>query len=78
MGNGLLLRSDLHKLFDKHYITIDADDKTILISSRIQEEFSNGKEYYRFDGQPLKVLPKLLADQPAQQYLRHHNERFFS
>jgi putative restriction endonuclease len=76
VGNGLLLRSDLHKLFDKHYITIDADDKTVLISPRIKEEFSNGKEYYRFHGERLQVLPKLLADQPAQQYLRYHNERF--
>ena len=76
VGNGLLLRSDLHKLFDKHYITIDADDKTVLISPRIKEEFQNGKEYYRFHGERLQVLPKLLADQPAQQYLQHHNERF--
>lgn len=76
VGNGLLLRSDLHKLFDKHYITIDADDKAVLISPRIREEFSNGKEYYRFHGERLQVLPKLLADQPARQYLQHHNERF--
>ncbi|MVN78266.1 HNH endonuclease [Hymenobacter sp. HMF4947] len=76
VGNGLLLRSDLHKLFDKHYITIDADDKAVLISSRIKEEFQNGKEYYRFHGEQLKVLPKLLADQPALQYLQHHNGLF--
>jgi len=76
VGNGLLLRSDLHKLFDKHYITIDATDQVVLISPRIREEFSNGKEYYRFHGEKPQVLPKLLADQPAKQYLQHHNERF--
>lgn len=76
VGNGLLLRSDLHKLFDKHYITIDATDQVVLISPRIKEEFQNGKEYYRFDGQPLKVLPKSLADQPVKQYLQHHNRLF--
>ena len=64
VGNGLLLRSDLHKLFDKGYITVDATDQVVLISPRIREEFSNGKEYYRFDKQPLQVLPKLIADQP--------------
>ncbi|GAB3637052.1 hypothetical protein GCM10027422_26420 [Hymenobacter arcticus] len=76
VGNGLLLRSDLHKLFDKHYITIDATDQVVRISSRIREEFQNGKEYYRFDGKPLQVLPKLLGDQPAKQYLQHHNGLF--
>ena len=76
VGNGLLLRSDLHKLFDKHYITIDTTDRVVLISSRIREEFQNGKEYYRFHGEKLKVLPKSLADQPAKQYLQHHNGLF--
>ncbi|MGI4870487.1 MAG: HNH endonuclease [Janthinobacterium lividum] len=76
LGNGLLLRSDLHKLFDRHYLTIDADDRTVHVSSRIREEFQNGKEYYRFDKQPLKVLPKNLLDQPARQYLQHHNNLF--
>ncbi|HEX8328997.1 MAG TPA: HNH endonuclease signature motif containing protein [Hymenobacter sp.] len=76
LGNGLLLRSDLHKLFDRHYLTIDAHDRVVRVSSRIREEFQNGKEYYRFDGQPLRVLPKSLADQPAKQYLQHHNGLF--
>ena len=76
LGNGLLLRSDLHKLFDRHHLTIDADDRIIRVSSRIREEFQNGKEYYRFDGQPLRVLPKSLLDQPAKQYLEHHNRLF--
>jgi len=76
LGNGLLLRSDLHKLFDRHYLTIDANDLVVQVSSRIKEEFQNGKEYYRFDGKPLQVLPKLLGDQPAKQYLQHHNGLF--
>nr|WP_262898435.1 HNH endonuclease signature motif containing protein [Hymenobacter negativus] len=66
LGNGLLLRSDLHKLLDRHYLTIAADDRIIRVSSRIKEEFQNGKEYYQFDGKPLKMLPKLLSDQPAK------------
>ncbi len=76
VGNSLLLRSDRHKLFDKHYITIDADDKAVLISSRIKEEFQNGKEYYCFHGEQLKRLPKSQADQPTKQYLQHHNGMF--
>ncbi|MGI4833372.1 MAG: HNH endonuclease [Janthinobacterium lividum] len=76
VGNGLLLRSDLHKLFDKHYITIDATDQVVLISPRIKEEFQNGKEYYRFHGEKPQVLPRLIADQPARQYLQYHNGLF--
>src|SRR5262249_37666249 len=29
LPNGLLLRSDLHRLFDKGYLTVDPDDKVI-------------------------------------------------
>ncbi|GAA4494580.1 hypothetical protein GCM10023172_04960 [Hymenobacter ginsengisoli] len=46
------------------------------VRPRIREEFSNGKEYYQFDGKPLKVLPKSLHDQHAKLYLHYHNERF--
>lgn len=75
-GNGLLLRSDLHKLFDNNYLTVDATDKRVLVSSRIREEFSNGKEYYRFHGQPLVSLPKRLEDKPTREFLEFHNARF--
>jgi putative restriction endonuclease len=47
ISNGLLLRSDLHKLFDAYYLTITQDYK-IEVSRKIKEEFQNGKEYYKF------------------------------
>jgi putative restriction endonuclease len=75
IGNGLLLRSDLHTLFDKHYLTVNADNLVIEVSPRIRKEFSNGKEYYRFHGQALN-RPKDKAALPAQQFLQYHNERF--
>ena len=37
--NGLLLRSDLHKLFDQAYVTVDADALKVVVSNRIREEF---------------------------------------
>ena len=76
IGNGLLLRSDLHTLFDKHYLTINADNLVVEVSDRIRSEFSNGKEYYRFHGKPLQTVPRNAAERPAQQYLRYHNEGF--
>lgn len=42
-NNGLLLRSDFHKLFDKGYITITKQLK-IEVSRTIKEEFHSGKE----------------------------------
>jgi predicted restriction endonuclease len=48
--NGILMRSDLHRLFDVGYITIDRLNRKILVSGRIREEFENGKKYYRLHG----------------------------
>jgi putative restriction endonuclease len=54
VSNGLLLRADLHKLFDEGYITVDPQDRRIVVSKRIREEFENGKDYYKLEGQPLR------------------------
>jgi putative restriction endonuclease len=43
--NGLLLRSDIHKLFDTGYVTISLDYR-FDVSRRIKEEFENGRDYY--------------------------------
>lgn len=75
VSNGLLLRSDLHRLFDQHYLTINADKLVVEVSPRIREEFSNGVAYYQYHGQKLR-RPHEKAEGPAQQFLRQHNERF--
>lgn len=74
--NGLLLRSDLHKLFDAGYLTVTGDLK-VLVSSRIKAEFDNGREYYQFNGRALSVLPDNNRLRPAIEYLRWHNENRF-
>lgn len=73
--NGMLLRSDLHRLFDGGYVTVDPDLR-VVVSSRIREEFQNGREYYRFDGRPLSNLPNR-ADMPSPEFLVWHNENVF-
>lgn len=75
VSNGLLLRSDLHRLFDRHYLTINADSLRVQVSKRIKEEFSNGVAYYQYDGQKLR-LPHERLERPSQQFLRLHNERY--
>ena len=55
--NGLLLRQDVHTLFDRGYITVTPEYK-IEVSKRIREEFNNGAEYYAMQGNPIH-LPDL-------------------
>lgn len=74
--NGLLLRSDLHRLFDSGYVTVTPERK-IEVSRRIREEFENGRDYYRYHGQPLAILPKSLEEQPDPGYLAWHNDKMF-
>ena len=76
VNNGLLLRSDLHKLFDAGYITITSDYK-VEISKRIKEEFDNGKEYNKFHGNSLISLPLNKIDLPNKEYLEWHNDKVF-
>ena len=40
--NGLLMRSDLHRLFDGGYVTVDPSSRRLLVSRRIKDEFENG------------------------------------
>ncbi|MFI5159097.1 MAG: HNH endonuclease [Sphingobacteriales bacterium] len=72
ISNGILLRSDLHKLFDGGYITITTDYK-IEVSKRIKEEFENGRDYYKYHGNSIQFLPKGDLDKPAPIYLDWHN-----
>jgi putative restriction endonuclease len=55
LPNGLLLRSDLHKLFDLGYLGIDPDERRVFVSERIREEFQNGKEYHSLHGKQLSA-----------------------
>lgn len=75
-NNGLLLRADLHKLFDTGYVTV-TDRYIIEISNRIREEFENGRDYYKYHGKPLANLPHINSDLPEKEYLRWHNENMF-
>ena len=73
--NGLLLRQDLHTLFDRGYMTVTLDHR-IEVSSRIKQEFDNGKEYYRLHGEEIR-LPKPPDRQPSVEFLRWHNENVY-
>ena len=76
LSNGLLLRSDLHKLFDLGYLSIEPLTLKIRVSGKIREEFENGRDYYRLDGQPLRQPENRLA-LPAIEKLKYHFDNEF-
>jgi len=75
-NNGLLLRSDFHKLFDKGYITITKQLK-IEVSRTIKEEFHSGKEYYKYHGNSLEIMPKNVMEHPSEDHINWHNENIY-
>lgn len=75
--NGLLLRQDMHTLFDCGYITIN-QDLVVEVSKRIKEDFGNGKAYYAYHGQKLVNLPDRIEEHPAHDFLRWHNETVYA
>lgn len=76
IANGLLLRSDMHRLFDDGYITVTPDYR-VEVSKRIREEFNNGREYYQYHGEKLIILPELDVNKPSVTYLNYHNNAIF-
>jgi HNH endonuclease len=74
-SNGILLRQDLHTLFDRGYVTVTPTHQ-IEVSSRIKEEFHNGKEYYALHGQSMR-LPEYGDRRPSKEFLRWHNEEVY-
>jgi putative restriction endonuclease len=73
--NGLLLRSDLHNLFDLGYLTVTLDYR-VEVSRRIREEFENGRHYYALHGKSLLVVPRHESERPASEFLEWHHEMF--
>jgi len=75
LRNGLLLRSDVHRLFDAGYITVTPEHR-IEASSRMRDDFHDGDNYLRLHGESAQV-PHLPELQPDPDALRWHNEERF-
>ena len=73
VSNGLLLRSDLHRLFDQGYVTVTPNHR-IKVSERLRIDYQNGRTYYPFDGKEVALPP--VADQwPSPDFLLWHNRQ---
>lgn len=73
--NGLLLRRDLHSLFDKGYVTI-TPDRVFRVGDRLREEFKNGRSYYSLNGKRV-VVPQDQTCLPSRDLLAWHGEEVF-
>ena len=76
LGNGLLLRADLHILFDKGLVGVDPDYK-IRVSPEIAHQYLNGKVYYAHNGEPLRSLPNSPELRPSTELLDWHMKNVF-
>lgn len=76
ISNGMLLRSDFHKLFDNGFVTVTPDFH-VEVSPRIREEWFNGKAYYSLHGKLLANVPIKSNEKPSIEFLRWHNENRF-
>lgn len=74
--NGLLLRADLHILFDQGYLTV-TKDHNIEASNRMKDDFGNGKDYLKLHGQQLNTLPSNLKELPSLEYLNWHQDNVY-
>jgi putative restriction endonuclease len=75
LDNGLLLRSDLHRLFDLGYLTVTSAGK-LRVSPKLRETWLNGRVYYDLDGRDIR-LPKDEPLRPSNLFLEWHNDTLF-
>jgi putative restriction endonuclease len=73
--NGLLLRSDVHRLFDAGYITVTPEYR-VEASPRMREDFDDGDNYLRLHGSGI-LVPESAELRPDPAALRWHNENRF-
>ena len=66
LDNGLLLRSDIHDLFDKHFISIEPNDLYIFVNSTLKNS-----EYFQYHGKKM-LLPTSQIKRPSIKALEIH------
>lgn len=72
IDNGLLLRVDIHKLFDKGYVTVTPKGEFV-VSKSLKEDWQNGRIYYEYNGKAVRdpIRPEY---RPAPEFLEWHND----
>jgi putative restriction endonuclease len=73
--NGLLLRTDIHRLFDRGFVTVTPEGR-FEVSRQLGDRWRNGRIYYELSGREIR-LPDDPADRPDPALLSWHGERVF-
>ena len=73
--NGLLLRADIHRLYDSGYVTVTPDYQ-FRVSAHLLDDFHNGREYERYHGHTI-LLPRSAAEHPEPALLDWHTREVF-
>ncbi|MHB9004189.1 MAG: HNH endonuclease [Coriobacteriia bacterium] len=75
VDNGILLRSDLHRLYDRGYVTVSPDFE-FLVGESLRADFNNGRSYYSLSGSRIAV-PDTEAWRPSRERLEWHQDQVF-
>jgi putative restriction endonuclease len=77
VSNGLLLRTDVHRLYDRGYLSI-APDLRLRVSPQLREHGWNGVEFYDRERAGFTInIPVDAKAQPDRQALAWHLETTF-
>lgn len=75
VDNGLLLRSDVHTLFDLGYLGLNPRHE-LQVSPMLRQEWGNGSEFYERAGRAIEV-PGARVDRPSRQAVEWHLDTVF-
>ena len=76
VDNGLLLRSDLHRLYDRGYVTV-TPDYVFRVGDSLRKEYKNGRSYYGLSGSKI-ALPSDPLLHPDRETLDWHRRQVFT
>jgi putative restriction endonuclease len=74
VSNGLLLRADIHRLFDQGYLTVTPEQR-LEVSQRLKQDYENGRTYYPYHGATVAAPTGDAA--PSRKFLAWHNENVY-
>jgi putative restriction endonuclease len=73
--NGILMRSDIHRLYDQGYVTVTPDLR-FRVSPQIRDQFHNGMIYYDLHDRPVTV-PGAVEQRPDHTALEWHSSTIY-
>lgn len=78
VDNGMLLRSDVHTLFDRGYLGVHPGKRTLMVSPRLRADWGNGEEFYRRADSGIRIsTPNRPVDRPNRDFLSWHADSVF-